>query len=152
MSSAPVPLQETVRVLAIEDEDTQVRFLRLIFESFLMAGTTFELDSCKTLADALTYLQSKSPDIILLDLGLPDSVGFKTFSMIHEAAPLVPIVVVTGSDDDDLMKRVMREGGESFMIKGSMGARAFMTLLVVAVERIRNARSKGGEGDPPQSS
>src|SRR5919206_605198 len=88
------------RVLLIEDNPGDVRLLR---EALLEAGTRkFSLTVAERLEEGLTRLSEKDFDVVLLDLSLPDAEGLDTVTRAHEAAPQVPIVVLTGTDDEEL--------------------------------------------------
>lgn len=60
-------------------------------------------------------------DVVLLDLGLPDPQGFDTFRRVQQAAPNVPVVVLTASGNDDLALRTLREGAQDYLVKGGTG-------------------------------
>jgi len=99
-----------INVLLVEDSPTDALLLREA-----LAGedsVQFRTAHVERLAEALKYLQEQQFDLILLDLGLPDSQGLDTFSRVHDHAPQVPIVVLTGLDDDTLALRAVQEGAQ----------------------------------------
>ena len=71
-----------------------------------------------TLADALVSLNAASFDVILLDIMLPDSRGFATIAAIRKAAPAIPLIVLTGFDDNDMAVAAVEAGVQDFLIKG----------------------------------
>src|SRR5258708_18017524 len=84
-------------VLLIEDNPGDVRLIR----EMLAEGedVLFELACVGRLSQGLEYLATRSPSLVLLDLSLPDSYGFDTFLKVYAHSPKVPIIVLTGYDD-----------------------------------------------------
>ncbi len=76
------------------------------------------LSVCSTLAGALEAVATAEFDVILLDLGLPDSTGFETFERMHRAAPDTPIIILTGHDDRRIATRCIERGAHDYLIKG----------------------------------
>ena len=74
-------------------------------------------------------------DIIVLDLGLPDAQGMAAVRRTHLAAPHVPLVVLTGLDDELVAAEALQEGAQDYLIKGQIDARGFLRSLRYAVER-----------------
>ncbi len=70
------------------------------------------------MADALVSLNAASFDVILLDIMLPDSSGFATIAAIRKAAPAIPLIVLTGFDDNDMAVAAVEAGVQDFLIKG----------------------------------
>ena len=87
------------RVLLVEDNATDVLLVR---EALLDAQGEFELVHAERLFDAMKRLSTQAFDVVLLDLGLPDSSGIETFSRLHAQAQNVPVIVLTGFDDDEV--------------------------------------------------
>lgn len=91
----------------------------------------------------LELLLSTDPDVVLLDLGLPDVDGLALISMIRATASTVPIIVITAQDDDPTMIRALDGGADDYVVK------PFGTDQLAA--RIRAVlRRAGGPGDPPR--
>ncbi|MFA6293919.1 MAG: response regulator, partial [Victivallales bacterium] len=80
-------------------------------------------------------------DVILLDLTLHDSHGFETFSTMLKAAPDIPIVVMSGSDDETLSLHAVREGAQDYLVKGQADANLLSRAIRYAIER-KEAQSK----------
>ncbi len=74
-------------------------------------------------------------DIVLLDLGLRDAQGLDAISRAHAAAPRVPLVVLTGLDDETFAAQALQEGAQDYLIKGQIETRGLMRALRYAVER-----------------
>ena len=107
-----------VKVLLIEDNPTDAR---LIQESLAVAThSPFELEIAETLAKGLKRLSAGGIDAMLLDLALPDCVGFDTFLRAKPQSPGVAIVVLTGQDDPSLARKLVQEGAQDFLPKADV--------------------------------
>src|SRR5208283_3218686 len=91
---------EKIRILIVEDNPVDV----LSFKEALRQskGTNFPISHVETLAEAKRFLEKQDIDVLVLDLGLPDSQGLETFLEIQKSASNLPIVVVSGLDDESL--------------------------------------------------
>ena len=94
-------------VLVVDDEVQIRRFLRAGLE---LDG--FSVQDAETGADALRWATLKPPDLVILDLGLPDAEGLEAVRRAHAAAPSVALVVLTGLDDESLAAESVREGAQ----------------------------------------
>ena len=72
------------------------------------------------MGEAEKYLAEHAVDIILLDLGLPDAQGLDAVRRAHAAAPRIPLVVLTGLDDETLAAQALQEGAQDYLIKGQI--------------------------------
>jgi PAS domain S-box-containing protein len=120
-----------LRALVVEDNQGDAALLR----AYLAADV--DLLHEDTLAGACTRLASETVDAVLLDLGLPDSQGLESVRAILRAAPAVPIVVLTGHDDDELGAQAMQVGAQDFQSKAGCDSRSLLRALRYAVERGR---------------
>lgn len=107
-------LRETLHVLLVEDEPG----MQVIVENEL-SGSDIEVVAVPRLAEALDRVADHRPDLVLLDLGLPDSQGLDGVRRLLEAYPDLPVVVLTGHDDDDIATAAVRHGAQDYVIKGS---------------------------------
>ena len=94
-----------------------------------------ELASAASLAEAAGALERRCPDVILLDLGLPDSQGLDTFHALSREVPEIPIVVITGLDDDAVGVAAVKSGAQDYLIKGRAGPELLSRALRYAIER-----------------
>src|SRR5712691_7086054 len=78
----------------------------------------FELACVGRLSQGLEYLVTRSPSLVLLDLSLPDSYGFDTFLKVYAHSPKVPIIVLTGHDDQTVALSAVKTGAQDFLVKG----------------------------------
>ena len=109
---------KVIRVLLVEDSLADARLMQ---EMFLQSKPTpYELIHVDDLAKAKLTLASEQIDLVLLDISLPDSHGLETFLRIHGQAPHVPVVVITGLDDEELGFRSVQEGAQDYLVKGQV--------------------------------
>src|SRR6202789_305464 len=127
--------EKTLRVLLVEDNAGDVRLLREMFSKERV--DSFELTHCLRMGEAERHLAKGGGDIVVLDMGLPDGHGLDTVRRAHAAAPGVPMIVLTGLDDEALAAEAMKEGAQDYLIKGQIENRALPRALRHAIERHR---------------
>ena len=98
------------KILLVEDNPGDVRLLREALAE--LPESRFELTHRETLAQALEFLAKNKPDVVLSDLGLPDSQGLETVRHIHGAAPQVPLVVLTALNDESMAVQSLQVGAQ----------------------------------------
>ena len=121
------------KVLLIEDNEDDALLLREALND--VSGALFNLEWVNRLSTGLARLAGGGIDVVLLDLGLPDSQGFKTFARTHASAPQVPIIVLSGLDDETLAITAVREGAQDYLVKGQVDGNLLARALRYAVER-----------------
>lgn len=127
--------EKRIHVLLIEDNPGDVRLIR---EALAEAREgSFALECAERLAAGLTRLGQGGIDVALVDLSLPDSWGLDTFVMAHAQAPDVPIVVLTGLDDETLAIRAVQKGAQDYLVKGQADSHVIVRSLRYAIERER---------------
>jgi signal transduction histidine kinase len=138
MTVSPIT-QAVVRVLLVEDNPADVDLIREALEDGALdpvsAGTALRLEQVDRLATALQRLAAGEFDIALLDLSLPDSQGFQTFVRLVRTAPGIPIVVLSGLDDEAMAIRAVREGAQDYLVKGQVDGKTLTRSIYYAVER-----------------
>jgi phosphoserine phosphatase RsbU/P len=127
--------EKPLQVLLVEDNAGDVRLLREMFSK--EKRDAFQLTHLLRMSDAEAHLAKGGVDIVLLDLGLPDGHGLDTVRRAHAAAPEVPVIVLTGLDDEALAGEAMNAGAQDYLIKGQIENRALPRALRHAVERHR---------------
>jgi signal transduction histidine kinase len=127
--------EKALKVLLVEDNAGDARLLREMF-SKEKAGA-FELTHLLRMSEAVIHLAKGGVDIVLLDMGLPDGHGLNTVQRAHAAAPDVPLIVLTGLNDETLAAEAMKEGAQDYLIKGQIENRALPRALRHAIERHR---------------
>jgi len=108
--------EKRLTVLLIEDNSGDARLIREVLEED--SSTRLKLIHVTELRTGLERLAEGGIDVVLLDLSLPDSQGIDTFNQAHAHSPHVPIVVLTGHNDDGLASATLQAGGQDFLNKG----------------------------------
>ncbi len=126
---------KALQVLLVEDNAGDARLLREMF-STEKAGS-FELTHLLRMSEAMIHLAKGGVDVLLLDMGLPDAHGLDTVRQAHAAAPNIPLIVLTGLDDEALAAEAMKEGAQDYLIKGQIENRALPRALRHAIDRHR---------------
>jgi diguanylate cyclase (GGDEF)-like protein/PAS domain S-box-containing protein len=120
-------------LLLVEDNPGDARLLRELFKE--QGSHDTELTHVKSLSEAEKYLAEHTVDIILLDLGLPDAQGLEAVLRVHATAPHVPLVVLTGLDDESLAAQALKAGAQDYLIKNQIETRGLLRALRYSVER-----------------
>jgi len=120
-------------LLLVEDNPGDARLLR---EMLNEQGSNYaQLMHVESMEAAENYLSKHAVDIILLDLGLPDAQGLEVVRRAYASAPHIPLVVLTGLDDESLALQTLQEGAQDYLIKDQIETRGLMRALHYAVER-----------------
>ena len=128
--------QRTMKVLLVEDDPA----LPAAIQAMLLVGssrTEFTLVHADRLQAALQLLSEDGFDVVLLDLKLPDSQGTATVRRLRAEAPEVAIVVLTGTDDEEIVLQAVRAGAEDYLVKGHVESTALVRAIFSAAERRR---------------
>lgn len=122
-----------IRILLVEDSPGDARlFAETIKEA---RAFQFELVHRDTIDTALAFLAEATPDMIVLDLGLPDGGGVDAIHKVQRAAATVPLVVLTGLDDEAAAVQALHAGAQDYLIKGQMNTSLLIRALRYAFER-----------------
>ena len=122
-----------ISILYIEDNAADVRLIKELLKE--IKRSAYNLFSAGTLKDGIEQIKKNNFDIILLDLNLPDSIGFQTFSNIHNCCNGIPLVLVTGDKDEDLSLKLITEGAQDYISKNNMNAILIEKTIQYAIER-----------------
>src|SRR6202163_3651537 len=120
-------------LLLVEDNHGDARLLREMFNEQDSHET--ELTHVECMGDAEQHLAASPVDIILLDLGLPDAQGLEAVRRARAAAPSIPLVVLTGLDDESVALQALQQGAQDYLIKGQIETRGLLRALRHSVER-----------------
>jgi len=122
-----------IKVLMIEDNPRDARLIREMLSE--VRGALFDLKCADQLSTGLERLAAGGVDVLLLDLILPDSQGLNTFAKAYAQAPEIPIVVLTGLDDETLAVKAVREGAQDYLVKGQVDGNLLERSMRYAIER-----------------
>ena len=123
---------QPTHVLLIEDNQGDADLVRL---RLVESNSDLEVSCADRLSTGLAALAVKPPAVVLLDLNLPDSRGADTFREVLHRAPSVPVVVLSGRDDEDLAITAIHQGAQDYLVKGQFDGRQLGRALRYAVER-----------------
>jgi diguanylate cyclase (GGDEF)-like protein len=125
--------KEQIKVLLVEDQVVQIQ---LMIELFRLVGSNdFLLITSRTLQEALVRLSGERIDIVLLDLNLPDSHGYETFSQIQDLQVDVPVILMTATNDEQFALKAIQDGAQDFLVKGEVDAKLLFRAIRYAIER-----------------
>src|ERR1700686_1110753 len=126
------------QVLLIEDNPGDVDLIRL---RLIESRTQLDVSCVNRLSEGLASIESTPPSVVLLDLNLPDSQGSETFRKVLEKAPGVPVVILSGKEDEALAIKAIHQGVQDYLIKADLTSRTLERSLRYAVERQSLLRS-----------
>jgi DNA-binding response OmpR family regulator len=140
LASGPAAkLQECV--LLIEDNEEAMWLVRFALQEH--GNGRYRLDWANTLNEGLEHLSNGGVDLVLLDLGLPDSSGTESYAWVREVSPQVPVVVLTGNTSQETEMAVTAGGVEGYLVKdqvsGSLLLQAIGAALYAKKEQIKPA-------------
>jgi signal transduction histidine kinase len=124
-----------VRILLVEDNPGDARLLRETLRD--AESLRFELAHAGRLSEALERVRAGAVDVVLLDLSLPDAHGMETVQRMLEAAPAVPIIVLTGLTDETVAVHAVQAGAQDYLVKGTVEGATLGRAIRYAVERKR---------------
>jgi len=125
-------------VLLVEDNAGDAELVRLRLEE---GDSHTEVDCVSRLSDGLAHLGRKRPSVVLLDLNLPDSQGVDTFRRILETAPNVPVVILSGQNDEALAIDALNHGVQDYIIKKDLTSQGLSRAMRFAIHRQALLRS-----------
>ena len=127
--------QETIKILLIEDNPGDARLLQELLKE--VVSLPFKMEQVDCLSQGIQRLSQQTFDVILLDLSLPDSQELDTFVQLHSRVQDLPIVVITGLNDETLAVRAVQEGAQDYLVKGQVSSDVLARSIRYAIERKR---------------
>jgi PleD family two-component response regulator len=131
--------QQRVAILLVEDSPSDARRLHRALTR--ARGIEFTPVQVEQLKEALEQLAHERFEVILLDLSLPDSQGLETLRRVQAHAAAVPIVVLTGLEDEELALQALHEGAQDYLVKGQVDSSGLVRALRYAMERKRGEQA-----------
>ncbi|MBX9690311.1 MAG: response regulator [Candidatus Obscuribacterales bacterium] len=122
-----------LKILLIEDSAADAKLLRTMLKG--SEKVQFELEHVSRLQKGIELLQAGYFDLVLLDLSLPDAQGLDTFRRLHTIHPELPIIVLTGLNDESAAVETVQAGAQDYLIKGQVEADALSRSIIYAFER-----------------
>ncbi len=131
-------MNDEIKVLQVDDDEIDVRLVKRALTKSTQADK-FKMESASTLAEAVEHLGANSYDVILLDLGLPDSSGIETVQKICQVNPNIPIVVLTGLENEETGLQAIKSGAADYLVKGPTMENSLIKTILYAIERKKAA-------------
>src|SRR5438477_2977617 len=122
-------------VLLIEDNPGDARLIRDMISEDPRAP--FTLHSAERLSRGLEILSANESSLVLLDLSLPDSFGLETFAKVYAHSPMVPIIVLTGNDDQTVALSAVKGGAQDYLVKSRLDRELLLRSMQYSIERKR---------------
>jgi DNA-binding NarL/FixJ family response regulator len=127
--------RQKIKVMLVEDNPADARLLRAATAQ--TGSSHLELVHTTRLSEALPRLRRERFDVVLLDLGLPDSQSLETLQSVREAVPALPIVVMTGLNDEEVALEALQRGAQDYILKGTVDGALVVRAVRYAIERNR---------------
>ncbi|MGA2093017.1 MAG: PAS domain S-box protein [Sedimentisphaerales bacterium] len=118
-----------IRVLQVDDDEIDLRLAKRALSKSTQSKFNVEI------ADAITKIKANQYDVVLLDLGLPDSTGIDTVKKVCQANPNIPIVVLTGLEDEQIGLSAIQNGAADYLVKGPAMENSLVRTALYAIER-----------------
>ena len=135
---------DIIRILTVEDNPGDARLIEIMMKD--AGAPDFTIITVATKRAAFSTLADSEFDLILLDLNLPDSTGIATCESFLTEFPNVPLIVLTGIDDQEIGESAIRMGAQDYLVKGNFGEDAFARALRFSLDRYQfNRRIKEDE-------
>jgi K+-sensing histidine kinase KdpD len=122
-----------IHVLLVEDNRIEARLLEVLLNESVVAE--FQVVTADRLSTALNLLAQQHFDVILLDLSLPDTTGMDTFRKLQSAVPHLPVVVLTGLEDEQIAGAALYEGAQDYLTKQFSDGRLIERAIRYAIQR-----------------
>lgn len=131
-------MSNEIKILIVEDDPAAARLIKGMLAS--SPAPLFTTQNAPALLIALEMAASSPPDLIILDLDLPDATGLTGLERIQEVMPDIPILILTGHEEDALAVGALQRGAEDFLIKGNIQREGLTRSIRYAIERHRGLR------------
>ncbi|AWK88272.1 GGDEF domain-containing response regulator [Azospirillum thermophilum] len=125
---------EPTAILLVEDDDADAG---LVIRALRPYGRRFTLTRATSLQEARAWLRRNACDVVLLDLSLPDSFGFETVRRMRGDVPSLPLVVLTGLDDEEFALQALAAGTQDYLVKGQADGPLMWRAVQHAIARKR---------------
>jgi PAS domain S-box-containing protein len=126
--------ETSLKLLLVEDNSLDVRLLHEILKQ---APREFALTTVESMSEAESHLAAHTVDIILLDLGLPDASGLGAVRRARAAAPRIPLIVLTGCEDELVADQALQAGAQDFLVKGKIEPSGLLRAIRYATQRMK---------------
>ena len=122
-----------IKILLIEDSPGDYEIVLHMLDK--SENAEFELSHSTRLESGLRMFESENFDIVLMDLGLPDSIGIESFKKILGKHPAIPIIVLTGLANEEVGIKAIKYGAQDYLVKGEFNGKLLVRAVQYAIER-----------------
>jgi len=126
-------VSKVLSILLVEDNPGDARLVMEMLRE--VDRITPRLEHVSSLAAAIAYLDLQVPDIVLLDLSLPDGNGLASAGRIIDTYHQLPVVILTGLDDESVGLEAVHRGAQDYLVKGQLDSRLFTRVMLYSIER-----------------
>jgi DNA-binding NarL/FixJ family response regulator len=131
ISAAPAP--RFLKLVLVDDNPADARLVHLMLQDKL--PDDHHLAHFERLSEAVEAMRVSAPHLLLLDMSLPDAQGVEAVRTVLAVFPDLPIVVLTGHDDEQMATAAVRAGAQDYLVKGKVDAEGLIRAMRYAVER-----------------
>lgn len=129
-----------INLLLIEDSPSDAELLKALLSQ--VDELSFTISHTTDLGAGLQCIDSDGADVVILDLGLPDSVGIETYDKLRAHAPSLPIIIITGNEDREMLAEAMNKGADNYLIKDAFDGNRVAVAILAAMRNKNNERKK----------
>ena len=122
-----------IKILYVEDDMDHAVLIRELLEE--IKNVHYKLTHVQRIDEALLEIDNEDYDIVLLDLSLPDEQGVNTVARVCEQAPDIPVVVISGTDDETMAIKALQKGADEYLVKGKVKNHSLSRILRYAIMR-----------------
>jgi two-component system sensor histidine kinase UhpB len=126
-------MEGKINILLIEDNPADSELVSIFLKGIYLNRST--LARADSLTMGMSLIEESQFDVIILDLTLPDSWGLETFSKLHAKAPDIPIIVLTGMEDETIGINAVKLGAQDFLLKGKIKGNDLQRSINYSIER-----------------
>ena len=131
LPAKPAESYSTIKALLIEDNIFDADYIRQL----LSKKSNIEVEYCDRLSSGIEHLSGKKFDVVLCDLGLPDSRDIEALIRIHAFYPDLPVIILTGLRDEELAEKAVRSGAQDYLVKGQLDLNSLLRSIRYSIER-----------------
>jgi DNA-binding NarL/FixJ family response regulator len=141
-ATAPAAAQQEC-VLLIEDSEEAMFLVRYALEEY--GNGKYRMEWAQSLSSGLEHLAHEKIDVVLLDLGLPESSGPESYAWVREIAPQIPVVVLTADDREETEFAVTASGVEGYLLKDQVSGAYLLQAIRAALYANKQQRKRDGK-------
>ena len=125
---------KTTNILLIEDNPGDTHLVKIYLKD---AAFKYDLSCVETFYEGLEVINNQQIDIVLLDLSLPDSTGFKTLSRYVETVTNIPVIILTGVNNEIVGNQAVKAGAQDFLVKGQFDGKLLGRVIRYSLQRAK---------------